>query len=326
MPPASSAAPRLPQLRALQRARGRRHRVNALSFALCFPGQGSQTAGMADGLLETQIAQDMLRVASDAGVDLEQALHGDADALRPTEIAQPALLLVECALHASLPATLEVVAVAGHSVGEYAACVAAQALAPADAMTAVLARGRAMAAMREGTMSAVIGLDADAVEDVCAQVRSTGEVVVVANLNAPGQVVISGSRAGVDAARALAAERGARRAIELNVSGAFHSPLMGEAAQSFEPVLDALPLRDPVVPVVCNVDAAPARAAATLRDRLRRQLTSAVRWVDTVHELTALGATTLVEVGPGNVLTGLARRISPDVAARAVNSVEAAQA
>lgn len=281
---------------------------------------------MADGLLNTQVAQDMLRAASDAGVNMEQALHGDADALRPTEIAQPALLFVECALRASLPATFDVVAVAGHSVGEYAACVAAGALAPADAMTAVVARGRAMAAMRDGTMCAVIGLDADAIEEVCAQVRSTGEVVVVANLNAPGQVVISGSRAGVDAARALATERGARRAIELNVSGAFHSPLMAEAARSFEPVLEALPLRDPAVPVVCNVDAAPARSAAELRDRLRRQLTSAVRWVDTVHQLTALGATTLLEVGPGNVLTGLARRIAPGVEARAVNSAAAARA
>ena len=280
---------------------------------------------MADGLLDMEVAHDMLRAASDAGVDLKQALHGDSDALRPTEIAQPALLLVECALHAALPATLDVVAVAGHSVGEYAACVAAGALSPEDAMTAVVARGRAMAAMREGTMCALLGLDAGAAQEVCAHVRDrSGEVVVVANLNAPGQVVISGSRAGIEAATALAKKRGARRAVALNVSGAFHSPLMAAAAKQFESVLDGLPLRDPVIPVVCNVDASPARDAATLRDRLRRQLTSPVRWSETVECLVAMGTTTLVEVGPGAVLTGLAKRITPDVTALAVHSADEA--
>lgn len=282
---------------------------------------------MGDGLLDTDVARRMLEAAADAGADLAYALQGDEESLRATEVAQPALLLVECALYAVLPDGVAVVGVAGHSVGEYAACVAAGALAPDAAMRAVLARGEAMAAMREGTMCAVIGLDADAVDEICAEVqRDSGEVVVLANLNAPGQVVISGTRAGIDAARAAASSRGARRTIPLNVSGAFHSPLMTAAAERFTPVVEALELRDPQVPVVCNVDGAPARDAQTLRDRLRRQLTSPVRWVDSVHALIALGAGTLVEVGPGRVLSGLARRIAPDAQTRSVDSPEAAAA
>ena len=270
------------------------------------------------------IAVEMLDAAQASGLDLTAALSGDDDHLRPTEIAQPALLLVECALRSTLPDDLDVVAVAGHSVGEYAAAVAAHALQPADAMRVVIERGRAMAAMREGTMCALIGIDVDAATAVCEETqRETGEIVVVANHNAPGQLVISGSVGGVDAAAKLALARGARRAIPLNVSGAFHSPLMTAAATAFGAVLDGVSIADPHPPVVCNVDARDVRSAADLRDRLRAQLTSPVRWIGCVQRLVDLGAEMLVEVGPGSVLSGLARRIAPGVRAVPVNTSDA---
>jgi [acyl-carrier-protein] S-malonyltransferase len=280
---------------------------------------------MADGLTTLPIAIEMLDAARSSGLDLEAALQGDDEHLRPTEIAQPALLFVECALRSTLPDDLDIVAVAGHSVGEYAAAVAARALQPADAMRLVIERGRAMAAMHEGTMCALIGIDVDAATAACEDAQhETGEIVVVANHNAPGQLVISGSTAGVDAAAKLALSRGARRAIPLNVSGAFHSPLMTSAAQRFGIVLDSTPLSDPHPPVVCNVDGNDVQTAAELRERLRAQLTSPVRWIDCVRRLVALGTDLLVEVGPGNVLSGLARRIAPDVRTMAVSTSDAA--
>jgi [acyl-carrier-protein] S-malonyltransferase len=280
---------------------------------------------MADGLTDLPIAVEMLAAADASGLDLRAALSGDDDHLRPTDIAQPALLLVECALRSALPDDLDVIAVAGHSVGEYAAAVAANALQPADAMRLVIERGRAMATMRDGTMCALIGIDVDAAMDVCNETqRETGEVVVVANLNAPGQLVISGSTDGVAAASKLALTRGARRAIPLNVSGAFHSPLMTSAAARFGRALDAVTIADPHPPVVCNVDAADVHTADALRDRLRSQLTSPVRWIDCVSRLVELGAGTLIEVGPGSVLSGLSRRIAPDVRSISASSVDAA--
>ena len=280
---------------------------------------------MADGLTELPIALEMLAAAEASGLDLRAALAGDDDHLRPTEIAQPALLFVECALRTSLPDGLDVMAVAGHSVGEYAAAVAAGALEPADAMRLVIERGRAMAAMRDGTMCALIGIDVDAAMTVCAETQhDSGEVVVVANLNAPGQLVISGSTEGVAAAAKLALARGARRAIPLNVSGAFHSPLMTSAAAHFETALDAVAIADPHPPVVCNVDAVDVHSADALRDRLRAQLTSPVRWIDCVQRLVDLGAETLIEVGPGSVLSGLARRIAPNVRTTSVSNAGAA--
>jgi [acyl-carrier-protein] S-malonyltransferase len=280
---------------------------------------------MAEGLTDLPIAREMLGAAESAGLDLRAALAGDDDHLRPTEIAQPSLLFVECALRSVLPDDLDVVAVAGHSVGEYAAAVAAGALQPADAMRLVIERGKAMAGMRDGTMCALIGIDVEAAIDVCGEThRETGEVVVVANLNAPGQLVISGSTEGVAAAAKLALTRGARRAIPLNVSGAFHSPLMTSAAAAFDTALDAVTITDPDPPVVCNVDATDVHTADALRDRLRSQLTSPVRWIDCVQRLVDLGADTLIEVGPGSVLSGLARRIAPDIRALSVHTIDAA--
>jgi [acyl-carrier-protein] S-malonyltransferase len=279
---------------------------------------------MAEGLLDLPVSLAMLEAARDEGLDLAAQVGGDAEALRATEIAQPALLLVEVALSSLLDPAIPVVGVAGHSVGEYAALVAAGAIGAADAMRLVVARGREMAAMRQGTMAALLGADAELAEAVCAEVRETGETVGVANLNGPGQVVISGTQAGVDAALARARERGVRRAMPLRVGGAFHSPLMAQAAERFAARLDAAPLVDPGIPVVCNVDGAAVGDAAGLRDRLRRQLSSAVRWTDCLSSLVDLGAEALVEFGPGETLTGIARRAAPGVAALAVSTPDAA--
>ena len=281
--------------------------------ALCFPGQGSQAAGMADAVLDSPVARALLAVAREEGLDLEAALHGGDDDLRPTNVAQPALLLVELSLASALPRDLEVTGVAGHSVGEFAAVSTAGAWTAEDAMRLVVRRGREMAAMTEGTMAAVIGLDGDAVEAVCAKVRDAGEVVVVANLNAPGQVVVSGTRAGVGRAGDAARAAGARRVVPLNVSGAFHSPLMAPAARRFAPAVEAAALGRLRVPVACNVTGDLVEDASALPAVLTRQLESPVRWMDCVRSLVAAGAEILVEVGPGQVLTGLARRIAPDV-------------
>lgn len=284
---------------------------------------------MAEGLLETPIAHAVVAAAAAEGLDLAAALRGDVDALRPTEVAQPALLLVSLVLGEAVASAPEVsvVAVAGHSVGEYAALVASGALDAAAAMRLVVARGRAMAAMREGTMAALVGADASLAEEVCAAAEAEGlGPVVVANHNAPGQVVVSGTVEGVRRACELSRARGARRTIPLSVSGAFHSPLMSAAAASLGALLDAAQLADPRVPVVCNVDGAAVADAEGLRSRLRRQLVSPVRWTDCIRTLAGLGPDVLVEAGPGSVLTGLARRITPDVRAISVNNLREAGA
>jgi len=175
-----------------------------------------------------------------------------------------------------------------------------------------------MAAMREGTMAAVMGLDGEALRRLCSEVEGT---VVVANLNAPGQVVVSGSSAAVAELSERAQRAGARRVVPLRVSGAFHSPLMEEAAAGFARVLDAATFASPTVPVVANLDASPVREAGAVRERLGRQMVSPVRWSESVTRLVELGAQALVEVGPGSVLTGLARRIVPGVPALSVSSL-----
>jgi len=299
------------------------HSVSTTSprVALCFPGQGSQAASMAAGLGETDLGRRLLGVADSLGADLGPAFDGDEELIRPTQVAQPALVFTEVVLAAALPAGLAVVAVAGHSVGELAAYAVAGAVEPEAALRLAVERGRLMAAMREGTMAAVLGLDPATVGRLCAE---SGGGVVVANVNAPGQVVVSGEVDAVTAFSAMARAAGARRVLPLKVSGAFHSPLMAGAAAEFSRVLDAIEWRAPRVPVVTNVDADAVADAAGLRERLGRQMVSAVRWSETVERLVELGAEVLVEVGPGEVLTGLARRIAPGVRTVNVANLDAA--
>jgi [acyl-carrier-protein] S-malonyltransferase len=278
---------------------------------------------MAAGLEGLELDR-LWRVAAESGLDLRRALAGSDEQLRPTHVAQPALLAVELALLAHLGSDVQVVGVAGHSVGEYAAAVAAGAITPEDALRLVVTRGALMAGMRSGAMSALLGLDAAQVEELCAERRAAGDgTVVVANTNAPGQTVVSGDSEAVADVERRARERGARRAVRLNVSGAFHSPLMQEAADRFAPLLDAVRVVDAAIPIVCNVDATAVTDCEALRERLKAQLISPVRWADCVERLVSLGAEVLVEVGPGSVLTALAKRITTAARCMAANSRQA---
>jgi [acyl-carrier-protein] S-malonyltransferase len=299
--------------------------------ALLFPGQGAQRVGMGADLLERSAAARAIfeRAEAAAGRPLIRlCLEGPEAALRSTDVAQPALLALELALLAALgerigaptgdlgavAAALGVEAVAGHSLGEYAACVAAGALSIDDALDLAAARGRLMAEATGGTMAAVLGLDAAALSELC---RSVGGVDV-ANDNAPGQVVLSGTHAGVEAASHLARQAGARRVVPLNVAGAFHSALMSDAAARFAARLDGAALRDPTLRLVGNVTAEPIDSAAALRDELGQQIARPVRWRESLLRLAADGAERAFECGPGDVLAGLARRTVPELPVQAL--------
>ena len=285
-----------------------------MAIAFVFPGQGAQRVGMGSDFLETDtLVRERFEEANDAlGFDLARiVLDGPASRLVETEVTQPALLTVSVALWqvwrargGAMPALM-----AGHSLGEYTAFTAAGSMAFADAVRLVNARGRFMqeaVPVGEGAMAAILGLDDDAVAACCEQVDGVAQP---ANLNAPGQVVISGSRTAVKAAAAVCSEAGARRAVLLEVSAPFHCELMRPAADRFEAVLDAVDLRAPDVPVVHNLDATVSTDAATIRQKLMRQIYSPVRWTDCVTTIRSHGVDRLLECGPGNVLAGLVRRI-----------------
>ena len=242
--------------------------------------------------------------------------EGPEDLLTRTDHAQPAILAHTAAAWAVAGPKLagQVAGAAGHSLGEYSAYLAAGALGVAEAARLVRRRGELMheaGTARPGTMAAVMGLVAAQVEAACREASAAGAVAVAANLNAPDQIVISGDPAAVARAGELLKAAGAKRVIPLKVSGAFHSPLMAPAAQRLGEALAAAPLRDPAFPVVANASAEPVRDAALARRRLAEQLTSPVRWVESVQALGGLAGegATFVELGPGAVLTGLARRI-----------------
>jgi len=291
--------------------------------ALIFPGQGSQHQGMLATVPELE-ALDRLLDAAEAlsGRDLcRLAESGDPETLADTRVAQPLLYLVDWAWGVTLlESGVEPVAVAGHSLGELAALAVAGVFSPEAGLELVVERSRLMAACAEqtpGTMSAVLGLDASAISAAIAGI----EDVWVANDNAPGQVVISGSHAGVALASEAVTAAGARRVVPLAVAGPFHSPLMEPAREAFEAVLRDTEMRDARIPVVQNTDPTAETDAARIRERLTPQITSPVRWTETMLALAAAGAETLLEAGPGSVLTGLAKRIE-GVTARAVEGAE----
>lgn len=256
---------------------------------------------------------------------------GPPETLTQTENAQPALLTTSMALLAAAreragDALTEPVLAAGHSLGEYSALVAAGALRFADALRLVRRRGELMAAAREGTMAAIMGLDLESLRAVCAEASSVG-VVVVANENSPGQLVISGVTAAVEHAMELARQRGAKRAVLLNVSAAFHSPLMEQAAAGLaEAVAAVTELRAPRFPVLSNVTATPLTTPEAIRAELVAQVTAPVRWIASVERLVAAGVTHCIEIGPGTVLTGLIKRIAPQLALRNVHSLATVEA
>ena len=294
-----------------------------MSLALLFPGQGSQHVGMAQELAGAHpAAAEVLAEADDAlGFALSRLMaEGPEDELTATENAQPAILAHSIAALRVVGEALGPAAfAAGHSLGEFSAHVAAGTLSFGDAIRLVRARGELMHAAgleRPGTMAAFLGLDDAAVEEVCGRVEEG--TCVPANFNSEGQVVVSGDVAGVQRAMELAREAGAKRVVELNVSGAFHSPLMAPAARGLEERLDAVELRDPAHPVISNVTAEPVTDAATARALLIRQLTSPVRWSASVRAMLEGGATRFVELGPGTVLCGLNRRNAKGVPCLAV--------
>ena len=290
-------------------------------IGLLFPGQGSQAVGMGKDLAEAfPEARRVWEEADDAlGVSLSTLCwDGPGDELTLTRNAQPALLAHSAAVWAVIRAAdLDVVCAAGHSLGEFSAYHAAGSLGLADALRTVRRRGELMfegGQQRPGAMSAVLGLDDDIVEGVCGQASAEGSVVVPANFNTPGQVVISGDMDAVQRCGSMLMDAGAKKVQPLNVSGAFHSPLMAVAEGGLREQLESVEFRDPLFPIVSNVTAQAVSDAATARGLLVQQLTSAVRWSYVVRTMLELGVTRFLEVGTGKVLTGMLKRIDPAAA------------
>lgn len=284
-------------------------------IAFLFPGQGSQTVGMGKELASLYpVAQETFDEADAAlGYPLSKlCFEGPEDQLKLTEITQPAILTVSVAAWRVLQSKgITPSYVAGHSLGEYSAHVAAGTLNFADAVRTVRNRGKYMqeaVPVGVGAMAAVLALPIDKLQAICEE-AAQGEVCCAANLNSPDQTVISGSKAAVERAAELAKQRGAKRAIMLPVSAPFHCALMSPAQERLAADLQALTFYTPQIPLMCNVDAALVTTADEARDTLIRQVTGAVQWDKSMRALTALGVDTFVEVGPGKVLCGLMRQI-----------------
>jgi len=289
--------------------------------AYIFPGQGAQFPGMGRELAAGSEAARALFAQADAllGFGLARVMfEGSADELRRTDVTQPAVFVHSVAQFVARPAGLEPAMVAGHSLGEFSALVAAGVLTFADALALVAHRARAMQAACEqqpGTMAAILGLADEVVERVCAEVSAGGAVVVAANYNCPGQLVISGSVAGIAQACEALKAAGAKRALPLPVGGAFHSPLMQAAQAELAAAIGRTAFAPARCPVYQNVDAAPHQDPAAIRANLLAQLTAPVRWTQSVRAMVADGAVAFIECGPGNVLQGLVKKIAPEAAA-----------
>lgn len=303
----------------------------SVKTAFLFPGQASQSVGMGEDLVQAfSEAREILERADEAlGFSLSRlCFEGPMEELTQTRNAQPAILAHSLAVHAALSSRVDLtpVFVAGHSLGEISAATAVGSLSVEDGVKLVRARGELMweaGSRTPGTMAAVVGLDADKVEAVCQQLSAGGEgVVVLANLNSPGQLVISGDVDAVEAAAEPLKEAGARRVLPLKVSGAFHSPLMECVQPDFTVVLEGMALVNPAAPVVANVTAQPVSDASALGAGLVAQLVSPVRWNASVAFMVDQGTERFLELGPGKVLSNLGARDFPSAAFLATSTVE----
>jgi len=297
-----------------------------------FPGQGSQSVGMGKALCDAfpHLAQIYEEASAILGYDIAAlCFNGPAETLNLTEHTQPALLVSSvAALRALHPATITPEAVAGHSLGEYTALVAAGGLTFRDAVAIVQKRGRYMSeAVPAGTgaVAALLGLAAEAVKEACREAGSAG-VVQAANFNSPGQVVIAGEKAAVERAIEIAKTKGCKKAVPLPVSVPVHTPLMQKAADRLAADLASIAWTDLRMPLINNAEAKPIVKAGDIQASLVRQLPSSVLWEDSVKAMAATGVKTFVEIGPGTVLTGLIRRIVPDATTLNVNDPKSLEA
>ncbi len=307
--------------------------VDWSTTALVFPGQGSQGVGMgADVAAAFPVAQATFAEADEVlGFALSDlCFNGPEDDLTDTYNTQPALYVMGVAVLRVLQDffgdDLAPAYVAGHSLGEFTALTAAGALSFADGLPLVRERGRLMneASQRHpGAMAAILGLEAAAVRELCAAISAqTGQTLVLANDNCPGQLVISGEKEAIEAAVPAALEKGAKRALPLAVSVASHSPLLEAITPDFRAVLDATTFSNPAIPVIGNVAAAPVESVDAIRAELGAQLTSTVRWTESMQHMRAQGIATFIELGPKDVLTGLMKRIDRSTTRIALNSAE----
>ncbi len=298
--------------------------------AFVFPGQGSQYVGMGKDFYEQHpLAKELFHRADEIlGFSLSSiCFEGPEEELRQTKITQPAIFLHSVILTRLLPRYRPAM-VAGHSLGEYSALVCAGAISFEDGLALVRLRGELMQRAgeeRPGTMAAIIGLERNVVEKICSDASAAG-IVQPANFNSPGQVVISGSVPGVRMSIELAKACGAKMAKELVVSGAFHSPLMQSAGDGLRKALATTTISDAEIPVYANVTAQPVKAADEIRDLLYRQLLSPVRWEESIRSMIHDGAAHFVEIGPGKVLQGLVKRISPGTKVSGIDTLQEYQA
>ena len=285
--------------------------------AYIFPGQGAQFPGMGNDLYDkSPVAKEMFEKANSLlGFRITDLMFSGTDEdLRQTKVTQPAIFLHSTILAVLLGESFKPAMVAGHSLGEFSALVANKALYFEDGIVLVSKRAKAMQKACEktpSTMAAILGLDDKIVEDVCAAID---DVVVPANYNSPGQIVISGSNEGIDKAIEVLKEKGAKKALKLSVGGAFHSPLMEPARVELEQAINATIFHRPICPVYQNVNAQPSSDPDIIKANLVAQLTSPVRWTQSVINMIAGGATSFTEVGPGSVLQGLIKKVNKDMA------------
>ncbi|MBA4538110.1 ACP S-malonyltransferase [Bacillus aquiflavi] len=301
--------------------------------AFMFPGQGSQTIGMGKQLADRNPFVKTFFDKADEKLSYELSkiiFEGPEDELTKTMNAQPALLTASIAiLEYFKQSGIKADFVAGHSLGEYTALVAAGAITFEEGVYAVRKRGKFMEEAvpnGEGAMAAILGIDREALQAVTDEITSSGHLVQLANINCPGQIVISGTKEGIKLASVKVKERGAKRAIPLKVSGPFHSLLMKPAAESLQTVLNEMTIKDAEIPLIANVTASPVTEADDIQQRLIEQLYSPVLWEDSVKNMIELGVDTFIEIGPGKVLSALVRKIDKTVKVVAVSDEASYQA